>query len=224
VRNEIPARHNQSRSLNAGKTILGGGMIDRKRFYECYRKHFINKLNQGQVNGFEAIFDFYEKQGYGEAGLPYVLATAYHETGGIMLPVREGFANSDEESIRIVTRMYQQGRITQNYATPDSETGKSYFGRGLVQITHKDNYRRAGEAIGADLMNNPDLALDLATAVRILVVGMHEGLFTGKKLVDYIDPMKNLKDYFNARRIVNWLDKAGLIAGYATRFEECLKQ
>ena len=195
-------------------------MIDRKTFYLCYRQLFINKLKQGQVNGFEAVFDFYENELYGTLGLSYVLATAYHETGGTMLPVREGFANSDEEAIRIVTRMYQQGRISRNYASPDPETGKSYFGRGLVQITHKDNYRRVGEAIKADLVNDPDLALDLRTAVRILVIGMHRGLFTGKKILDYINTEN--KDYHNARRIVNGLDRAGLIAGYAERFEQCL--
>lgn len=196
-------------------------MFEREDFYKCYRRLFIDKLGEGQVLGFEAIFDYYEQENYGGLGLPYVLATAYHETGGTMEPVREGFANSDEEAIRIVTRMYKQGRITQNYALPDSETGKSYFGRGLVQITHKDNYRRLGKEVGADLVNNPDLALDLNTAVKILVIGMHKGLFTGKKVADYIDTEK--KDYINARRIINGLNKAERIAGYAIRFEECLR-
>lgn len=197
-------------------------MINREDFYKCYRRLFIDKLKEGQVNGFEAIFDYYEQGNYDGLGLPYVLATAYHETGGTMEPVREGFANSDEEAIRIVTRMYQQGRISRNYATPDPETGKSYFGRGLVQITHKDNYLRLGKAIDVDLVNNPDLALDLNTAVKILIVGMHKGLFTGQKIADYIDTKK--KDHYKARRIINGLDRAALIAGYAERFEQCLKE
>ena len=45
---------------------------------------------------------------------------------------------------------------------------------------------------------------------------MEKGLFTGKKLADYFD--KNEQDWINARRIVNGLDRAEKIAGYAKAF------
>ncbi|CAM0879359.1 unnamed protein product [Alopecurus aequalis] len=35
--------------------------------------------------------------------------------------------------------------------------GKSYYGRGPLQLTHNYNYGQAGRAIGVDLLNNPDL-------------------------------------------------------------------
>uniref|UniRef100_A0A2N9G7K7 chitinase n=1 Tax=Fagus sylvatica TaxID=28930 RepID=A0A2N9G7K7_FAGSY len=35
--------------------------------------------------------------------------------------------------------------------------GKQYYGRGLIQLTHNYNYGQAGQAIGADLINNPEL-------------------------------------------------------------------
>ncbi|KAM4133752.1 hypothetical protein ACJW30_01G355100 [Castanea mollissima] len=35
--------------------------------------------------------------------------------------------------------------------------GKQYYGRGPIQLTHNYNYGQAGKAIGADLINNPDL-------------------------------------------------------------------
>ncbi|CDP01819.1 unnamed protein product [Coffea canephora] len=35
--------------------------------------------------------------------------------------------------------------------------GKQYYGRGPIQLTHNYNYGLAGQAIGADLINNPDL-------------------------------------------------------------------
>ena len=41
---------------------------------------------------------------------------------------------------------------------------------------------------------------------------MVEGWFTGKKLSDYFNEKT---DYINARKIVNGLDKADIIAGYA---------
>jgi hypothetical protein len=50
---------------------------------------------------------------------------------------------------------------------------------------------------------------------------MHGGLFTGKKLSDYITASKT--DYVNARKIINGTDKAALIAGYAKQFEQILR-
>ncbi|KAJ9172588.1 hypothetical protein P3X46_015805 [Hevea brasiliensis] len=35
--------------------------------------------------------------------------------------------------------------------------GRQYYGRGPIQLTHNYNYGRAGNALRADLINNPDL-------------------------------------------------------------------
>lgn len=45
--------------------------------------------------------------------------------------------------------------------------GFKYRGRGVIQLTGKDNYARASKALGIDLVNNPDQASDLATAAKI---------------------------------------------------------
>jgi predicted chitinase len=47
--------------------------------------------------------------------------------------------------------------------------GIRYHGRGFIQITGRENYRRAGEALGIPLEQNPDLAADPKTAARIAV-------------------------------------------------------
>ncbi len=70
------------------------------------------------------------------------------------------------------------------------------------------------------LLNHPDLALNPATAAQILVRGMKEGWFTGRKLSGYFTP--TLADPTNARRIVNGTDKAALIAGYHAKFLHAL--
>lgn len=50
-----------------------------------------------------------------------------------------------------------------------------YFGRGWIQLTHKDKYKKAGEILKKDLLKNPDLALDVNNAYEILFSGMSEG-------------------------------------------------
>ena len=47
--------------------------------------------------------------------------------------------------------------------------GERYHGRGYIQLTGRDNYRMAGEALGIDLLNKPQLAADPATAAKIAV-------------------------------------------------------
>ena len=90
-----------------------------------------------------------------------------------------------------------------------------------MQLTHWVNYKFAGEQLGIDLINNPDLALEPKYAAEILVKGSINGWFTSKKLSDYINDKS--KNYYQARRVINSLDKAQLIASYAVVFEKALR-
>lgn len=49
----------------------------------------------------------------------------------------------------------------------DPGDGYKFRGRGAIQLTGRDNYARAGEALGLDLVNNPDLAKDPENAAKI---------------------------------------------------------
>lgn len=145
----------------------------------------------------------------------YVLATPWHETGYTMKPIHELGGRSYFDK-------YEPGtEIGKRLGNTQPGDGFKYRGRGYVQLTGRANYEKAGRIIGVDLVNNPDLALDPSIAARILVAGMIQGWFTGKKLSDYIDLQHS--DYVGARRIINGTDKANTIALYAQQFDMLLK-
>lgn len=79
-----------------------------------------------------------------------------------------------------------------------------YIGRGFVQLTHEENYKKATDyfkSIGKDydLVANPELANDPKIAAEILVEGTRSGWFTGKKLSDVVDS-ENASDVY---KIIN---------------------
>lgn len=47
--------------------------------------------------------------------------------------------------------------------------GEKYHGRGYIQLTGRDNYRMAGQALGLDLINRPELAAKPDIAAKIAV-------------------------------------------------------
>jgi putative chitinase len=133
--------------------------------------------------------------------LIYILATAWHEAK--LRPVKERRANKDR----------QPGL----YELQSKYWPSGYYGRGYVQLTWESNYQKMGDFIGADLVSTPDLALQPRYAAEIIVYGMMNGSFTGRKLGSYITLLS--ADYRNARRVVNATDQAGLIRDYALQLQ-----
>jgi predicted chitinase len=177
-------------------------MINRDFFFHYTRQHlFGGSLKQSQVDGMNAILDEWDAnyKSKDDRWLAYMMATAYHETDRKMQAIEE----------------YGRGK-GHAYGKPDPVTGQRYFGRGLVQLTWKYNYEAAQKKFGQPLVTQPDLALNLDIAIKIMFWGMINGIFTGKKLSNYFDGTK--ADWVNARRIINGLDKANLISGYGHQF------
>lgn len=185
---------------------------------------FSAKLNHGQVQGTELVLDQFEKTAPdGDVRhLAYMLATAFHETAATMQPVRETLAASDDAAIRILDRAYAAGRlgqVTTPYWRRDAE-GKSWLGRGLVQLTHKRNYEAMSAVTGIDLVARPERAMEPGISATILVVGMLAGSFTGRRLSRYFNAQN--EDWVGARAIINGRDRAELIAGYGRSFNAAL--
>jgi hypothetical protein len=144
---------------------------------------------QSEKQGMKAIIEGFEK--YFPDGdrrwLAYMLSTAFHETAMTMQPVREAFWLSEN------------WRKTHLSYYP-------YYGRGYVQLTHKGNYKRAGDDIDVDLVSNPDMAMNPQHAAHIMFIGMRDGWFRsdahGKHTLGrYFS--KDVDDPVGARNIIN---------------------
>jgi hypothetical protein len=129
---------------------------------------------------------------------------------------------SDNELSYLLATVYHETAATMQpvteYGSQAYLKSKKYWpwiGRGLIQITWKTNYAKYG-------ITNPDDALKWPVSLKIAFDGMIYGRFTGKKLSDYITPKKC--DFINARRIINGMDKAKLIAYYAQGFQHAFQE
>lgn len=109
----------------------------------------------------------------------FVLANANHETAGFK------FMHEIDGRNQAIKLNYQGGA--------------EYYGRGYIQLTHKNNYSNWSKWTGRDLVANPNIvAEDLDLSAFIACSGIQHGSFTGGfKLSDYNS------DWYNARAIIN---------------------
>ena len=118
-------------------------------------------------------------------------------------------ANSIAGKPELIANMVYSNRMGNGPA--ESGEGFAYIGRGLKQLTGKDNYTRCGNAIGADFVNNPKLLLEPQYAA------LSAGWFWSANKCDQFADKKDIEGL--TKRI-----NGGLIglANRKERFEKCL--
>lgn len=185
-------------------------MINKEAFFRGFREYYKKQtgkrtVSASVVKSVEYLLERFNNDSKWKdiRHVAYAFATMAIETGWTFAPIKE---------FRGKTLTAQQAKYW--------NTG--FYGRGYVQITWEANYKKASQKLGVDFVNNPDLVMQPEHAFNIMTRGMHEGWFTGKKLSDYIN--SKTKDYRNARRIINGVDAAAKIAGFAESFESILKE
>src|SRR5262245_51224755 len=171
--------------------------FDRTLYFDAVRTSlFSGHMTQQQVDGQNFILDTWEQyRDYDDPRwLAYFLATSMHETSSTMWPIEE----------------YGKGQGME-YGKPDPETGETYYGRGFVQLTWRENYQRADDEIltpmGAQsCVENADQQLVPIIAAATGYRGMIEGWFRSdskgrQTFARYFD--KDTNDAYTAREIIN---------------------
>lgn len=203
-----------------------------KLFSETRHAIFGGRFQQKQVDGIEAILKAWEESEFDDLRwLGYMFGTAYHETAATMRPIKE-YGNNAYFKLMYDVEGRRPG-VARSMGNTNPGDGALYCGRGYVQLTWKNNYARAGKLLGIDLVGNPNLAMKPDVAARIMFAGMTDAeivfedlhddqnfTFTGRTLEDYFSP--TVEDWYNARRIINGLDHATMIAATAKDFYEAL--
>jgi hypothetical protein len=183
-------------------------IFHRAIYFAGVRKSLFNsEMTQQQVDGQNFKLDVWSANPRSSdvRHLAYCLATSFHETNRTMWPVEEIGKGKGHA-----------------YGRPDPTTGHAYYGRGDIQLTWADNYKKATTNLGLDgldnLYLNPQRALDPSISAAVLFTGMSEGWFTGKRLQQFFSPVAD--NPVAARAIVNNdVAKNGeRIAGYHDKF------
>lgn len=81
---------------------------------------------------------------------------------GALIPTK--VAHSIAGKPELIANMVYSSRM--GNGAPQTGEGWKYRGRGLKQLTGKDNYARCGRDLGIDLVANPDLLLEPMYAAR----------------------------------------------------------
>lgn len=161
-------------------THAGVLRFDRDAFFNSYVEA-MSKLSQSQVAGLDQLLGFIEQDEKVDdvRAAAFILALVKYETADTWQPLWD---NSGAAYSR-----YEPGTaLGRSLGNTQSGDGKRFRGRGYILVTGRANYQKLSDALGIDLVANPDAAIEPATAYRMLSESLFSGLLTGKKIGDFL--------------------------------------
>lgn len=189
--------------------------IFKKKISEFYGQSLRRQLSSSTLTNLETLLFLieFDNEWTLTSEIAYFLATIGWETAWTYAPIVEKRANSSQKDVRRMQDRYWNTK---------------YFGRGYVQLTWKDNYKKMSPIAGIDLVKNPDALLRPSISYEVAAVGMRKGLFrsyaNGKpvRLSDYVNTTST--NFVQARNVINGdIEKNGpLIANFASNLHSIL--
>jgi predicted chitinase len=184
-------------ALDSPAGLIGKPIVDLQPDFE-FRQ---NQAKDNRDKSVAAIVAAARARKLSNPQIAYVLATAEHES--------DSFKTLEEYS----SGTQYEGRADLGNTTAGD--GVRFKGRGYVQLTGRLNYTRYTEIAGLQLARLPIMVMNWpALSVFIIVDGMVRGIYTGRRLSEFVDDTR--QDFVNARRVINGLDRADKIAGQAS--------
>lgn len=127
-------------------------MVNRDTFFAKIKDSLFNgKFSQAQVDSISAIIGECERQGVDDLRqVAYCLATPYHECYDPKHP---------ETRITPIVEFGSDKYLKSKKYYP-------YIGRGFSGLTWEHNYQKETTRLGIDLINHPELILEIPTAAN----------------------------------------------------------
>lgn len=189
------------------------------------------RLSSDQREAIDALFDSWEHDGDSDKRkLAYILATAFRESRGTFLPIREApTCPTDACRETVIRDLLTKRAVAESRPTPGPSiyaslqaNGQRYYGRGYIQISGPENYKRISKLMnmGSTLYDEPDKVMEPEISRTILIRGMMLGWF-GPPLSHYFNESND--DWISARRSVNpGSPHKKVTAEYGKEFDTCL--
>ena len=148
-------------------------------------RHLAPNVRTSYLESFQGADQVLQEKRINDSGLrvAHFMAQILHESGGLTV-LRENMNYSAERLLKVFPNRVTPAEARALAHKPEQIANKVYgnradlgnnrpgdgfrfIGRGIMQLTGRDSYTRAGRALDADLVGQPDLAFDPRFALRI---------------------------------------------------------
>lgn len=139
----------------------------------------VGRLKDGSERE-NSLMQYAQSKGLRGTELAQFMAQTAHESGRFKdADLTENHSGPSAEAY--FTKKYE-GR--KNLGNTEEGDGYKYRGRGYIQLTGRYNYKKYGDMIGVDLINNPDLAAEPEIAEKLAVAYYQDRVKKGSTTVE----------------------------------------
>jgi len=134
-------------------------------------------LPENGITDPKEIAEFCAQCAHESGGFRRLVENLNYSAEGLARTWPKRFALADKSPNDTAVKIARNPELIGNYAyahrmgngSPETGDGWKYRGRGIIQITGKNNYQAAQDAIGIQCVDNPDMISGIDCAARVAV-------------------------------------------------------